>query len=174
MPATTERLRLEPMGPEHLSELTALLAEPDVARWLGRHDEEWVRWRLALSRQEWASGTGRWVAFGRESGEFVGRGGLKPLDVEGERAYEVGWALLTAHQGRGYASEIGQAGLERGFDELGLDQVVSLTLPDNLASIAVMRRLGLTYRREVEHAGLRHVLHAVDRADWEVRRRPPP
>ena len=167
------------MGPEHEAELAALLAEPEVARWLvppgaPPHDADWVRWRLELSRREWAAGSGLWVAFERDSGDFVGRGGLKPLTVEGEQAYEVGWALLPAYQGRGYATEIGQAGLERGFDELGLDQVVSLTLPDNAASVAVMRRLGLTYRRDVVHADLRHLLHALDRADWEVRPRPAP
>jgi RimJ/RimL family protein N-acetyltransferase len=169
--ATTARLRLEPMGPEHVHELAMLLADPEVARWLippgaAPHDQDWVRWRLELSRDEWSAGSGLWIAYERESGEFVGRGGLKPLTVEGEAAYEVGWAVLPAYWGQGYATEIGAAGLARGFDELGLEQVVSMTLPDNARSLAVMARLGLTYRRDVEHAGLRHVLHAIDRADW--------
>jgi RimJ/RimL family protein N-acetyltransferase len=155
------------MGPEHRAEITALLTDPEVARWLGGpRDAAWVRWRLDLSRREWAQGSGLWVAYELGSGDFVGRGGLKPLTVEGEAAYEVGWAVLPAYQGRGYATEMGRAGLERGFAELGLDQVVSLTLPDNAASLAVMTRLGLTYRRDVEQAGLRHVLHAMDQVDW--------
>lgn len=41
----------------------------------------------------------------------MGRGGLSPADVDGERRLEVGWAVRQALWGRGYATEIGRAGL---------------------------------------------------------------
>ena len=49
------------------------------------------------------------------------------------------------------------------FDQLGLDEVVSVTLPGNTRSRAVMERLGLTYRRDLELRGHRQVLYAAER-----------
>jgi len=36
---------------------------------------------------------------------------------------------------------------------LGLGLIFAITLPDNLASQAVMKRIGLTYRRQVTYRG---------------------
>jgi RimJ/RimL family protein N-acetyltransferase len=43
--------------------------------------------------------------------------------------------------------------------ERGIVNVVAFTRVDNLASQRVMQKLGLTYEREFEHAGLPHVLY---------------
>jgi [ribosomal protein S5]-alanine N-acetyltransferase len=58
---------------------------------------------------------------------------------------EVGlyWALAPAHRGNGYATEAARAVIEHGFAVLNLARIVATTERDNLASIAVMRRLGM-------------------------------
>ncbi len=43
---------------------------------------------------------------------------------------------------RGYATEAAAAALRWGFEELGLDEIVSIYEPDNLPSGRVMDRLG--------------------------------
>jgi ribosomal-protein-alanine N-acetyltransferase len=48
------------------------------------------------------------------------------------------------------------------FEGLGLTSVIAVTLPHNLPSRAVMEANGMTYRGEVVHAGLPHVLYARD------------
>jgi RimJ/RimL family protein N-acetyltransferase len=42
---------------------------------------------------------------------------------------------------------------------LGLDSIMAYTRVDNRASRRVMEKLGLHYERDVEHAGLPHVLY---------------
>jgi ribosomal-protein-alanine N-acetyltransferase len=65
------------------------------------------------------------------------------------RTPEVGlfWALFSAHWGKGYATEAARAMVSFAFGELDLGRIVATTEHDNLRSIAVMRRLGMTIER---------------------------
>ncbi|HEY8709918.1 MAG TPA: GNAT family protein, partial [Burkholderiaceae bacterium] len=71
--------------------------------------------------------------------------------------------------GQGYATEAAALALRHAFEVLDLPQVVSFTATVNVASQAVMRRIGLTRRGEFDHPRLaeghplrRHVLYAQD------------
>ena len=65
------------------------------------------------------------------------------------RTPEVGlfWALFPDHWGKGYATEAARAMASYAFDQLELARIVATTEHDNLRSIAVMRRLGMTIER---------------------------
>ena len=67
---------------------------------------------------------------------------------------EIGWALRREFWGRGYASEIGRAGLAYAFDVLGVRAVVSCTVRHNLRSRAVMERIGMRYAGEIRGRGI--------------------
>ncbi|GAA5013268.1 GNAT family N-acetyltransferase [Actinopolymorpha pittospori] len=155
------RLRLEPVGPEHSEDLWRLHVHPDVAAWLGGPWTQEVARRSAVRvRAGWdAAGAGIWVAYDRVTGELVGRGGLAPYSLDGLATYEVGWIVHPDRWGQGYATEMGMAGLEFAFQELGAREVVAFTLPHNTRSRAVMDRLGMRYDREIVHAGMGHVLY---------------
>jgi len=62
---------------------------------------------------------------------------------------EVGlfWAVAPEHRRRGLATEAARAMIAYAFDELRLARIVATTDYDNAASIAVMRRLGMTIDR---------------------------
>ncbi|MEQ7128258.1 GNAT family N-acetyltransferase [Actinopolymorpha sp. B11F2] len=122
-------------------------------------------------------GVHKWMAYDRVSGEVVGRGGLSrtPVDEDWGRIYaylpaepwvrvahesrrpflahanwlEIGWALRHEFWGRGYASEIGRAGLAFAFGDLGVQAVVSCTVRHNERSRAVMERIGMRYAGEL-------------------------
>jgi RimJ/RimL family protein N-acetyltransferase len=66
-----------------------------------------------------------------------------PLQPSGDT--EIGWHFHPAAWGRGYASEAASAVLAHAFAR-GLDRVVAVTHPDNAASQAVCRRIGMTPR----------------------------
>jgi RimJ/RimL family protein N-acetyltransferase len=65
---------------------------------------------------------------------------------------EVGlfWAIGTAHQRHGYASEAAAALITFGFDVLQLARMVATTETTNAASAAVMRHLGMRVERNPE------------------------
>jgi len=87
--------------------------------------------------------------------EVVGQAGLMIFDTRGwtpsTRANagthgqpELGWALMRAHWGRGYATEAAAAIREWAYERLSIDQLVSLISPDNVRSQRVAQRLGAT------------------------------
>ena len=78
-------------------------------------------------------------------GECIGFTGLAtPRDAVHARCVEVGWRLASAHWGHGYAPEAARAALAFGFDDVGLDEIVSFTTVRNAKSRRVMEKLGMT------------------------------
>jgi RimJ/RimL family protein N-acetyltransferase len=158
------RLVYERIGYEHADELAALMAEPGVRETLWPWPEPPTPKQLADQQQHWIdhwelNGFGLWVLRDAGSGEFVGRGGLEYNDVEGRRRIEAAWAIMPARWGQGLATELARTTLEQAFGPLGLDEVIALTLPHNLASRRVMEKTGFSYERDVVQVGLPHVLY---------------
>lgn len=98
------------------------------------------------------AGVHKWLAYRRDTGELVGRGGLSYAELQGRRRLELGWAIRSRHQG--YATEIGRAGLSFAYDELGAPEVLALTERHNTRSRAVMERLAMAYDGEILLPGL--------------------
>lgn len=120
-------------------------------------------------------GFGLWAVEVRSSRTFIGFTGLNEPSLEAHftPAVEVGWRLARAAWGEGYATEAATASLAFGFEEVGLDQIVSFTSAGNMRSRAVMERIGMTRTPDddFEHPGLphahplrRHVLYRIDSA----------
>ena len=146
---------LTPIGVEHAGELERLYTEPLVACWTGPWTSVGVRAWAQDMAERWASdGVGKWMAHDRSDGTLVGRGGLSRTALGEENVLEVGWVVRDELTGRGYASEIGRAALGWAatfFPEL---PVVAFTEVHNLASVAVMRRLGLHSSGVIYREGL--------------------
>jgi len=71
--------------------------------------------------------------------------GLSPVRfaVHFAPTVEIGWRLARPYWGRGYATEAATASLAFGFEELGMDEIVSFTSLSNTRSAAVMARIGM-------------------------------
>lgn len=178
MQVETARLVLTPIGAEHAAEIFCLHSDPVVAHWADPMTPD----QAAAYAMDWArrwrrDGVGKWIAHRRVDGTLVGRGGLSLSEVDGTRQLELGWALLGSARGQGYATEIGRAGLEQGFEVLGHDHVISYTEVHNRASRAVMERLGLSFDKIIHATGLVEgrdgvhddapfALYRIDREAW--------
>jgi RimJ/RimL family protein N-acetyltransferase len=87
-------------------------------------------------------------------------------------AVEIGWRLAFDCWGRGLATEGARAVIRCAFEDLGLDNLVSFTVPQNLRSRRVMEKLGMTHdpRDDFDHPALpeshplrHHVLYRLKR-----------
>lgn len=81
----TDRLRLEPIGPDNARDFWLVHNDPEVARWYGNWrptPEEAEQRAAAISRQWDALGVHKWMAYERSTGEVVGRGGLSRVPVD--------------------------------------------------------------------------------------------
>jgi ribosomal-protein-alanine N-acetyltransferase len=157
----TPRLRLEPLGPDHRGTYRALVRDPRVAATLGGiPDEARIDAMLAQQAADWERNGFGWSAWlDRETGEFVGRGGIWRTEVDGRPEVEVGWAVAPQRWGQGLATEAGAAHLRDARDTHALTGIVSFTRPDNLASRRVMEKLGLEYERDFVRKGFPQVLY---------------
>jgi len=102
-------------------------------------------------------GWGFWAVEALAENRFIGFVGIKHVtaDMPFAPAVEIGWRLGAAFWGKGYASEAAQASLQVGFGQLGLEEIVSFTVPGNLRSRAVMERLGMVRdKNNFPHPGL--------------------
>jgi RimJ/RimL family protein N-acetyltransferase len=142
-----------------------LLGDPEVARWF-RDDgrtftlaecEEMVIRKLAhrdAHRFGWALG---W-----EDEACVGWACAQYCIVDGLTEVEIGWAVARSHWRRGLGTSLGRHALSE-VSNLGLRSIVAYTREDNLASRALMSKLGLTYERDFVHPYDRfpHVLYRL-------------
>jgi RimJ/RimL family protein N-acetyltransferase len=112
-------------------------------------------------------GFGLWAVEHKASGVFIGFiGFLHQHDWPiGEHKTEVGWRLDPAYWGRSFATEGAVASVRYGFEELGLERIISIINPENLASRRVAEKAGLTLRGEVRFRGYDVVWYTIDRRE---------
>ena len=107
----------------------------------------------------------------KSTSEFIGIIGLhSPQDLPCSPCVEIGWRLDKKFWRQGYATEGALAVLNYGFEVLNCREIVSFTSSINLASIAVMKRIGMQYvvdgdfdhpTLERGHKLCRHVLYRI-------------
>jgi RimJ/RimL family protein N-acetyltransferase len=113
-----------------------------------------------------------WAAELQETGKLIGFIGLNFFDQPAHfsPAVEIGWRLGSQYWGFGYATEGALVSLEYGLNKLGLKEIVSFTVPDNLRSRKVMERIGMTQDMEgsfahpklpLDHRLSQHVLYRI-------------
>jgi len=97
-----------------------------------------------------------------ESGELIGFIGLAYQDYETEftPATDIGWRLKKSSWGNGYATEVSKTLIKSGFSDFKLHKVEAGVLTENIASIRVLEKSGMT--RE----GLRRKILPI-RGQWK-------
>jgi RimJ/RimL family protein N-acetyltransferase len=160
----TERLALRRFTDADRDTVARWNANPDFTRHLAgvqtreQSDAGFDRWE-----RHWQEhGFGLLAVTWNETGELIGRTGPQyhrswPHDPE------IGWALDPAWWGRGIATEAGRASVAWAFGELGYARVVSITTEQNVASRAVMAKLGFRLHEQVESEWGLLWVHALDR-----------
>ena len=164
----TERLELRPIDPADRLALHALWTEPAVRRYLW--DDRVIELATVDEVIERSATSFAAEGFGlfalREAGRsaLIGVAGIYPLQPSGEP--ELLYSLATLSWGRGLAREASRAVIADAFERLGFARVLARTDTPNLASIEVMRRLGMKYEGERDENGLPTVSYALAREDW--------
>ncbi len=155
----TERLTLRPLVPDDAEAYAAMRFHPEVAKWLPAAATasplEAAHGAIERFATGWRDrGHAPWGVF--RDGGLIGHAGLNFVTEFGET--EILWALHPEAWGRGYATEVAQAALDYGFRTLGLKLIFAITMESNAASQAVMKRIGLLYRRRVDYKGFTDVV----------------
>ncbi|WP_211767263.1 GNAT family N-acetyltransferase [Kutzneria sp. CA-103260] len=150
----TSRLILRRWREEDVAPMAAVNADPEVMRWIrdgSVRDEPQTRGGIQAWESEWESqGFGLFAVEIRSTGELAGFTGLSVPDYFPEvlPAVEIGWRLGRSHWGQGLATEAAKAAVRFGFEERGLERIVSITQVGNDASERIITKLGMRPARE--------------------------
>jgi len=90
----------------------------------------------------------------------VGYAGLQPTRLTGTDAAEALWGFISRVHRQGLGYEAMKAVLQEARPPV--EQILTWTLPENVASRSLMDRLGFRYQHERMYANLRHVLYRLD------------
>jgi RimJ/RimL family protein N-acetyltransferase len=172
----TDRVVLRGWRADDLEPFATLNADPRVmehyrAPLTGAQSDALVRERIVPRWSE--HGFGLWAVEVPGVAPFIGYVGLLEPSFEAHftPCVEIGWRLAFPHWGKGYATEAARAAVAFGFAQVGLEEIVSFTVPANRRSIAVMERLRMTHDGEFDHPRIpsghrlrRHVLYRLSRS----------
>jgi RimJ/RimL family protein N-acetyltransferase len=155
-PRETDRLRLRPLAMSDATALHPLQRDAEMMRYFGgpylrEQTDTWLEWHVAMWDQE---GYSHWAAELKDDGTFVGWIGLTKVWDSEELlpATEVGWFVDRQYWGNGLATEGARVSLAFGFEDLGLDRILARYDPENLASGAVMEKIGMRHLRDMPRA----------------------
>lgn len=176
----TPRLVLRRWTAADRAPFAELNADPEVMRHFpatlsSEESDEFVD-RIEAAFTE--NGFGLWVV--ESDGRFVGFTGLNrtPFETPIGPHVEIGWRLARWAWGRGFATEAASAVLEVGFSKFFLDAVYSFTTVANLRSEAVMKRIGMSRRSDLDFdhpntpdwTGRHHVVYHLSRGQFVASR----
>lgn len=149
---TTDRLHLRPFQPDDADFVFDLFGRPEVARWSGQgiamahRDDAVARIAGQPARIGDHPAAGIFAVVPDGEGGPVGMVVLVPIPSSGgagRRDMEIGWHFLPRVWGHGFATEAARALIDRAF-AADIPEIYAVTHPDNAASQAVCRRLGMT------------------------------
>ena len=176
----TERLQLRQWKSSDRAPFAAMSADPQVMEYftdtLSRSESDAIvdKCQSLIAEKGW----GVWAVELIDSKEFIGIIGLHipSADLPSSPCVEILWRVARSHWGYGYATEAATAALKVGFEQLGLQEIVSFAVLSNHRSRAVMEKLNMNDSCEIfEHPDVpasshlrKHCVYKISRKAWEA------
>lgn len=142
----TERLRLRLFTPDDLQIMFTLSTDPDVIKYADTAARDMDEAKQRLEQGPLADyekyGYGRFAVELKETGRVIGFCGIKflpEIDLP-----EVGFRYLKEYWGRGIGTEAAKVCVDFARNDLKIEKLVALIIPENIASIRVAEKLGMT------------------------------
>lgn len=161
----TPRLLFRPLTLDDLDDLEALYSDPEVMRFFSgtrssqqafEEIEECLQWYDRLGFYFWAT-------LHKADNRFIGRCGLLPQVIDDRQEYEVAYMIARPYWNQGLGTEAARGIKEYGFGEYRFPRLISIIDPDNIASVRVAEKNGMTYEKDILFEGLVDRLYAIER-----------
>lgn len=171
----TERLVLRPQQAGDFEAWAAFREDEEACRHIGGIEPRALAWRsFAAMIGVWhLKGFAMFSVIEKASGQWVGRVG--PWQPEEWPGTEVGWSIVRAHWGKGFAPEAARAAADWAFDHLGWSEVIHTIAAENTNSKAVADKLGSRFLRmdrlPAPHDARQVEVWGQSRGEWMARRK---
>lgn len=168
---TTARLVLRGFTEDDVDPLYRILSDADALRYFPDPrppSRERVQKIISNQLQHWEEHRyGWWALEPRSNEELIGWSGLQFIPETAE--VEVGYLLGQPFWGQGLATEAAQACVQYGFEQLGLETIVGIVHPENVASQRVIEKLGLSFVDRTRYFGMDCYHYRMERPSGQKR-----
>ncbi|MEM7257531.1 MAG: GNAT family N-acetyltransferase [Pseudomonadota bacterium] len=158
----TERLRLRSFALSDYEALCVLFADSEVMKssMSGTKTSEEVSAWLIEQVERRGDGIELQAVERKDSTCVIGYCGLSEFsNTDGKVEIQIGYRLIRQYWGNGYATEAAGVVRDFAFTVLSVNRLVALIEPINVRSIAVARKIGMVYEKEVLLEGYDHPDH---------------
>lgn len=165
----TDRLVLRELSLLDKENLSLILQDKDVM-YAYEHAfsysevDTWLNNQLRRYKDD---GFGLWAVILKDTNEFIGQCGLTVQNIGEKEVVEVGYLFKKAHWHKGYATESAIACKNYAFNTLDIDEVYSIIRDNNIPSINVAKRNGMSLKGEfVKHyygMDMPHLIFSVNK-----------
>lgn len=165
----TERLIIRPFELKDINDAYEMNLDEKVSRYTadgGIVSKEEIHRRITedVMGDYQRYGYGRMAIEWKENHKCIGFTGLKYLaDLQ---EVDLGYRLMSNFWGKGIATEAGKISLQFGFDYLKIERIIALVLPENKASIKVLKKLNFSFEKEIKFDGLNAHQYAIKQYDY--------
>jgi RimJ/RimL family protein N-acetyltransferase len=153
----TKRLTIRSFLESDIPEYAAIVADPEVTRFLGdgapHSYEQAAAYVHDCIRSETEEGITRYAVTLKETGELIGFCGFKKM----YDYIDFGWRYARQAWGNGYATEAAAAVLDYGADTLKLNGIVAESAVENFWSVRVIEKIGMQFEAFGEVRGRKTV-----------------
>jgi [ribosomal protein S5]-alanine N-acetyltransferase len=162
----TERLILREFQQDDYRELSLILANPNVMKFsvsgclTVTQSQEKINTYIDSYRQY---GFGKWAVILKQKKQLIGYCGIAVEEIDGKKETELGYRLSDKYWSKGLATEAAKAALQYGLNELKFPYIIAIVEPANKASIRVLEKLRMEYKRQTIFHGLEMKVYRVDR-----------
>ncbi len=152
----TERLLCRPTGVEDAMFILELLNTPKWLTFIGDRNVHTLENATAYIQDKMIPqlerlGYGNYTVIEKVSNLKIGTVGL--YDREGLEGVDIGFALLPAYEGKGYAFEASSKLMEAAQHTFKLSTINAITTRDNISSKALLEKLGLRFKETIKLPG---------------------
>lgn len=147
----TPRTVLRWFKPDDVEEVLSFLGNREVMRFSldGPYDRKqckaFIQWCLGRYARK---GYGLFAVTLKESNNLIGYCGFYDQTIDGCDEVELGYRLHPNFWNQGLGTEVALAVQNYGFQELGFSRLISIIEPENLASIRVAKKNGMTHEKQ--------------------------
>lgn len=155
-------MHLTPALSEHAAALLSFEQEnrQHFEQWISSRGEQFYQLSevaKSLEQMQWLAKAGQEYHFlAWLDQEIVGRVALRGVEREQYHKASLGYRFSARHGGRGYASQAVSQVVNEAFQALSLHRIEAVVIPQNLGSLAVMRKCGFQQFGHSRSAVLRH------------------
>ena len=162
----TSRLYMRPFTVDDAEHIYLLNSDTDVIRYTADAPFESIEKAhefIQVYDQYKKHKLGRFSVFQKSDDAYVGWCGLK-LGLD--KRVDLGYRFLKKAWGQGYATESAKCHLDYGFNTLNFKEIIARSLPENLASIRIIEKLGFKYEGEEFDHGNFVCLYSLSKSDY--------